>query len=40
MSKSRRRAPKRKDKKVFTQTAKPVKAVNLGYSMMRGGIRF
>lgn len=36
----RKRVNPRKDRKIFKKTASKTKAVNLGYSMMRGGIRF
>lgn len=36
---AKRRAMGRKDKKVFTQTAKKVKKINLAPKISRGGIR-
>lgn len=38
--KKRLRANKKIDKKLFTRTASKTKAVNLGNSVYRGGIRF
>ena len=38
--KKRYRANKKKDKKIFTRTASKTKAVNLGNTVYRGGIRF
>lgn len=37
--KHRRRAPRRRDKRVFNQTAKRTKKINLAPRIMRGGIR-
>lgn len=38
----KKRSPvnKKKDKKIFTRTASKTKAVNLGNTVYRGGIRF
>lgn len=36
---AKRRAMGRKDKKVYTQTAKKVKKINLAPKVSRGGIR-
>lgn len=38
---SKRKAmPKTKDKKVYTQTARKIKKVNIAPKLSRGGIRF
>lgn len=35
----RKRAPRKQDKKVFNQTARRTKKINLAPRIMRGGIR-
>lgn len=37
---SRQLMPQNKDQKFFRRTASETKSVNLGVTMMRGGIRF
>lgn len=36
----RKRVNKNKDKKIFTQTARKTKRINIAPHIMRGGIRF
>lgn len=36
---ARRKVSKRKDKRIFSKTAKVTKAINIAPKLMRGGIR-
>lgn len=36
---ARKRVPRRKDRRIFSKTAKNTKAINVAPKMMRGGIR-